>query len=232
MVPVGNMTVICLDTIEEEQEKARFFSQIEAGPLSTIDYSKLNRVLDSTSSTLATHHREADAEGKQSEDQRRVTAISRESPGSPHYSEDFEEEENEKEPLEEKPKMSSILAKVSLHDSLDDTADRRKDSAGSLDRGRAYVQSGGSDMEAVHEAYRQIQVVEDSEDHHLHYSSLEGRVGLTITPLPQHKQSLQPADTNESELPTAEELMRPIRPEQDDVRGFTLQPVRSGFILL
>jgi len=34
------------------------------------------------------------------------------------------------------------------------------------------------------------------------------------------------------ELPTAEELMRPIRPEQDDVRGFTLQPVRSGFILL
>ncbi|KAL3060821.1 hypothetical protein OYC64_015209 [Pagothenia borchgrevinki] len=234
MVPAGNMTVIGLDTTEEEQEKARFFAQIEAGALSTIDYSKLNRALDSTSSTLATHHREADAEGKQSEDQRRVTEISRESPaltGSPHYSEDFEEEENEKEPLEEKPKMSSILAKVSLHDSLDDTEDRRKDSAGSLDRGRAYVQSGGSEMEAVHEAYRQIQVVEDSEDHHLHYSSLEGRVGITITPLPQHKQSLQPADTNESELPTAEELMRPIRPEQDDVRGFTLQPVSAvGFI--
>ncbi|KAK1895901.1 hypothetical protein KUDE01_021352, partial [Dissostichus eleginoides] len=234
MVPAGNMTVIGLDTIEEEQEKARFFAQIEAGALSTIDYSKLNRALDSTSSTLATHHREADAEGKQSEDQRRVTEISRESPaltGSPHYSEDFEEEENEKEPLEEKPNMSSILAKVSLHDSLDDTEDRRKDSAGSLDRGRAYVQSGGSEMEAVHEAYRQIQVVEDSEDHHLHYSSLEGRVGITITPLPQHKQSLQPADTNESELPTAEELMRPIRPEQDDVRGFTLQPVSAvGFI--
>ncbi|XP_033958321.2 centrosomal protein of 162 kDa isoform X2 [Pseudochaenichthys georgianus] len=234
MVPAGNMTVIGLDTIEEEQEKARFFAQIEAGALSTIDYSKLNRALDSTSSTLAPHHREADAEGKQREDQRRVAEISSESPaltGSPQYSEDFEEEEKEKEPLEEKPKMTSILAKVSLHDSLDDTEDRRKDSAGSLDRGRAYVQSGGSEMEAVHEAYRQIQVVEDSEDHPLHYSSLEGRVGITITPLPQHKQSLQPADTNESELPTAEELMRPIRPEQDDVRGFTLQPVSAvGFI--
>ncbi|KAK5922919.1 hypothetical protein CgunFtcFv8_020143 [Champsocephalus gunnari] len=231
MVPAGNMTVIGLDTIEEEQEKARFFAQIEAGALSTIDYSKLNRALDSASSTLAPHHREAGAEGKQREDQRGVAEVSSEAPASPQYSEDFEEEENEKEPLEEKPKMSSILAKVSLHDSLDDTEDRRKDSAGSLDRGRAYVQSGGSEMEAVHEAYRQIQVVEDSEDHHLHYSSLEGRVGITITPLPQHKQSLQPADTNESELPTAEELMRPIRPEQDDVRGFTLQPVSAvGFI--
>ena len=30
------------------------------------------------------------------------------------------------------------------------------------------------------------------------------------------------------ELPTAEELMRPIRPDKDHIRGFTLQPVRSG----
>lgn len=28
------------------------------------------------------------------------------------------------------------------------------------------------------------------------------------------------------ELPTAEELMKPIRPEKDHIRGFTLQPVR------
>ncbi|KAF3840366.1 hypothetical protein F7725_019083 [Dissostichus mawsoni] len=206
MVPAGNMTVIGLDTIEEEQEKARFFAQIEAGALSTIDYSKLNRALDSTSSTLATHHREADAEGKQSEDQRRVTEISRESPGSPHYSEDFEEEENEKELLEEKPKMSSILAKATP-DILPTPC--------SFCSGRAYVQSGGSEMEAVHEAYRQIQVVEDSEDHHLHYSSLEGRVGITITPF-LNTSSLFSRLIPMSQLPTAEELMRPIRPEQDD----------------
>ncbi|XP_063735241.1 centrosomal protein of 162 kDa [Eleginops maclovinus] len=204
MVPAGNMTGIGLDTIEEEEEKARFFAHLEAGALSTIDYSKLNRALDSKSSTLAPHLREADAKVEQSEDQRRGTEISRESPaltGPPHYSDDFEEEENVKEVLEEKPKMSSILAKVSLHDSLEDTEDRRKDSAGSLDRGQAYVQSGGSEMEAVHEAYRQIQVVEDSEDHYLHYSSLEGRGAIPITPLPQHTtQSLQPADTNESAI--------------------------------
>ncbi len=53
-------------------------------------------------------------------------------------------------------------------------------------------------MEALHEAYRQIHVVEDSDDHKRHYSSLEerGRVNRAVSPSspPQHtKQSLQPA---------------------------------------
>ncbi|XP_035862158.1 centrosomal protein of 162 kDa isoform X3 [Sander lucioperca] len=230
-----NATSIGLDTIEEEEEKARFFAQLEAGALSTIDYSKLNRELDSTTSTMGTNLRKAEEAVEQSDDDQRearVTEAVAESPGSPHYSEDFEEEENEKEPLKEKSKMSPILAKVSLHDSLDDTGgeDRRKDTA--LDRGQSYVQSGGSDMEALHEAYRQIHVVEDSDEHNSRYSSLEGRgvVNGPVSPSspPQHaSRSLQPASTNESELPTAEELMRLIRPEKDHMRGFTLQPVSA-----
>ncbi|XP_029307790.1 centrosomal protein of 162 kDa isoform X4 [Cottoperca gobio] len=236
MVPAANTTSIGLDTIEEEEEKARFFAQLEAGALSTIDYSKLNRELDSTSPAIATNVRKADEAVEQSDDQReaRVTETIRQSPGSPHYSEDFEEEEDGKEPLEEKSKMSPILAKVSLHDSLDSTGreDRRKDTAGSLDRGQPYVQSGGSEMEALHEAYRQIQVVEDPDDHNHHYSSLEGRGWLNRAVSPSSPpqpatQSLQPASTNESELPTAEELMRPIRPELERSRGFTLQPVSA-----
>ncbi|CAK6975579.1 centrosomal protein of 162 kDa [Scomber scombrus] len=126
--------------------------------------------------------------------------------------------------------MSPILAKVSLYDSLDDTGgeDMRKDTAASVERGQSYVQSGGSEMEALHDAYRQIHVVEDSDDHH----SLEGRGRLNrpVSPSsPPHyaRQSLQPASTNESELPTAEELMRPIRPETDHTRGFSLQPVSA-----
>uniref|UniRef100_A0A667ZTQ9 Centrosomal protein of 162 kDa n=1 Tax=Myripristis murdjan TaxID=586833 RepID=A0A667ZTQ9_9TELE len=43
-----------LDTLEEEEEKAKFFAQLEAGASSTVDYSKLNRELDSTSSTIGT----------------------------------------------------------------------------------------------------------------------------------------------------------------------------------
>lgn len=66
--------------------------------------------------------------------------------------------------------------------------------------GQAYVQSGASEMEALHEAYRQIHVVEDSDDH---YSSLKGRGGInrpeSLSSPPQHaRQSLQPASTNES----------------------------------
>ncbi|XP_049440497.1 centrosomal protein of 162 kDa isoform X2 [Epinephelus fuscoguttatus] len=240
MVPAENTTNIGLDTIEEEEEKARFFAQLEAGALSTIDYSKLNRELDSTSSTIDTKLRKAEEAVEQSDDDQRkarVTEIVRESPaltGSPHYSEDFDEEENGKEPLQEKPKMSPILAKVSLHDSLDDTGgeDKGKDTAGSLDRGQSYVQSGGSEMEALREAYRQIHVVEDSDDHNHHYLSLEGRgrINRPVSPSspPQHaRQSLQPVSTNESELPTAEELMKPIRPERDHIRGFSLQPVSA-----
>ncbi|XP_031724500.1 centrosomal protein of 162 kDa isoform X10 [Anarrhichthys ocellatus] len=234
MVPAANTTG--LDTIEEEEEKARFFAQLEAGALSSIDYSIMNRELDLTSSAIATNLRRAEEVVGQSDDESkaRVPETVRESPGSPHYSEDFEEEESGKEPLEEKSKMSTILAKVSLHDSLDDTGeeDGRKDTVGSLDRGQSYVQSGASDMEALHEAYRQIHVVEDSDNHHHHHSSLEGRGRInrpaSSSSPPQHAtQSLQPASTNASELPTAEELMRPIRPEKDHIRGFTLQPVSA-----
>nr|XP_046255811.1 centrosomal protein of 162 kDa isoform X2 [Scatophagus argus] len=233
-----NTTNIGLDTLEEEEEKARFFAQLEAGASSTIDYSKLNRELDSTSSAVGPNLRKCEEAVEQNEDDQRkagATETVRECPaftGSPHYSEDFEEEENGKEPLDEKSKMSPILAKVSLYDSLDDTGghDTKKDPAGPLDRGQPYVQSGGSEMEALHEAYRQIHVVEDSDDHNYHDSCEEGRRGVSrpesqpSSPQPG-RQSLQPASTTESELPTAEELMRPIRPETNHIRGFTLQPV-------
>ncbi|XP_030250867.1 centrosomal protein of 162 kDa isoform X6 [Sparus aurata] len=236
MVPAVNTTNMGLDTLEEEVEKARFFAQLEAGASSTIDYSKLNIELDLSTSTTGTNLRKAEEAVEQSDDDQRKTRVTetiRESPaftGSPHYSEDFEEEEDGKEP-HQKSKMSPILAKVSLYDSLDDTGgdDKRKDTAGSLDRGQSYVQSGGSEMEALHEAYRQIHVVEGSDDHNHHYSSVGG-ISSPVSPSsppPQARQSLQPASTNESELPTAEELMRPIRPEKDQIRGFTLQPVSA-----
>lgn len=62
------------------------------------------------------------------------------------------------------------------------------------------MQSGGSEMEAIHEAYRQISHAgEDSEDHH-HNLSLEEKEGSNWLPSPpQHAvQSLQPASTTES----------------------------------
>uniref|UniRef100_A0A3P8THR2 Centrosomal protein of 162 kDa n=1 Tax=Amphiprion percula TaxID=161767 RepID=A0A3P8THR2_AMPPE len=168
MAPAVNMTSMGLDTLEEEEEKARFFAQLEAGALSTIDYSKLNRDLDSTSCTIATNLGKAEDVKELSDGQSevRVPETRTQSPaftGSPHYSDDFEDEKNAKKPLEEKCATSAIFARVSLYDSLDETGDRRKDTEGSLDK----------------------------------------------------------------ELPTEEELMRRIRPEKDQIRGFTLQPVSA-----
>lgn len=62
------------------------------------------------------------------------------------------------------------------------------------------MQSGGSEMEALHEAYRQIHVVAGSDDHNHHYSSVGG-ISSPVSPSsppPQARQSLQPASTNES----------------------------------
>lgn len=57
-LPAVKMSVgVGLDTLEEEEEKARFFARLEAGASSTIDYSKLNKDLDSTSSTIGTNIR-------------------------------------------------------------------------------------------------------------------------------------------------------------------------------
>ncbi|KAM3873610.1 centrosomal protein of 162 kDa [Diretmus argenteus] len=232
---VGNMAPLGLDTLEEEEEKAMFFAQLEAEACSTIDYSKLNRDLDSTSTTMDTTFRKVE----EAAEQRDAGVTQTDSPGSPHYSDDFEdegsegkEEEEGEEPPEEKPERTLMLAKVSLHDSLDSTGGEvgRKDPAGSLTKGQSYVQSGGSEVEALHEAYRNIRyAVDGSDDNNHRHSSIErrGRSSRPVSPSssPQHSRlTLQPASTAESDLPTAEELMRPIRPERGHVRGFFLQP--------
>lgn len=51
-ISAANVTGIGLDTMEEEEEKNRFFAQLEAGASSTVDYSQLNRQWDSSSFTI------------------------------------------------------------------------------------------------------------------------------------------------------------------------------------
>ncbi|XP_056458753.1 centrosomal protein of 162 kDa isoform X3 [Gadus chalcogrammus] len=226
-----------LETLEEEEEKARFFARLEAGASSTLDYSRLNRDLDSPRSTPAQSLRKPEEAGEGSEEDEKpaTEGISQACADSPDYSDNFEEDEKEKEPAETMPPISSLDAKGSLYDSLDSN-DRRapsmqlrgKDPAFSSDKGQSYGQSCGSEMEALQEAYRQISdapgVPEDRVD------GRRSRPSTSASPLEQSRGDLLPASTNGSELPTAEELMRPIRPETSDyIRGFPLKPSsRSG----
>ncbi|XP_056142960.1 centrosomal protein of 162 kDa [Lampris incognitus] len=237
-----NTMSMVMNSLQEEEEKARFFAKLEAEASSTIDYSKLNRELDCTNSTIDTMHRNLEEDVEWADDEQRqgeVMETEKISPDSPHYSEDFEDEGSCKEPLVTNAERSPMLAKVSLYDSLDSTGgvsfpeeNKKVDVTGSKDKAQSYGQSGGSDMEALHEAYRQISWLDGSEDNHSQQFSMEKRerrsrfISPSSPPEPS-RGTLKPASTTESELPTAEELMRPIRPERDQIRGSTYQSVRS-----
>uniref|UniRef100_A0A3B3YFV3 Centrosomal protein of 162 kDa n=1 Tax=Poecilia mexicana TaxID=48701 RepID=A0A3B3YFV3_9TELE len=198
--PGGNMSAMGLDTLEEEEEKARFFAQIEAGTSSAIDYSKLNRELDSSRSTFATELRKEDGPAVEPSAAAEAVGESSAYSGNPQNSEEFEDEGGIKESQTKNSKLSPALA-----------------------RGQLYAQSGGSDVEALQEAYRQIHSVEGCDGHRCLPLEDEGRTSRPVSlSLPQHaQQTLQPFSTSDSDLPTAEELMRPIRAE-DHIRGFTL----------
>ncbi|XP_045064582.1 centrosomal protein of 162 kDa-like [Coregonus clupeaformis] len=240
-----------MDTLEEEEEKARFFAHLEGGASSTIDYSRLNKDLDSTTaSNTATTLRKAEVAvaGVYQREEERAMESDRLSPASPRYSED---EDFEDEVIEEKPKMAAMLTKVSLHDSLDSTggllppgADSDTNEEPGRNQGaeesietalpaQSYGQSGASEMEALQEAYRQISGSLEDSDHHHPSSPVRRERRRKSSPVPVSSSVpelsrgtlLPPVSTTESELPTAEELMRPIRPDSmDDTRGFTLQP--------
>ncbi|XP_077430747.1 centrosomal protein of 162 kDa isoform X2 [Vanacampus margaritifer] len=108
---------------------------------------------------------------------------------------------------------------------------------GSQDRGLFYEQSTGSDMDALHNAYRQINTGEDSDDPKHHCLSLEwnennNRPVALSSKCQQATKSPECASTNESELPTAEELMRPIRPVSEHDKEEALCPLDRTFPVL
>ncbi|XP_064199243.1 centrosomal protein of 162 kDa isoform X2 [Anguilla rostrata] len=232
-----------LDTLDEEEEKARFFSALERGASSTIDYSRLNRELDSALSTPAHTLRKADDVRSEEEHRAERVRDSRSSPASPNYSEDFEDEVSPKEAQDEEHNIPSMLAKVSLHDSLDSMGGAqqpeaneeagREDWAGPVETeaagaAQSYGQSGVSEMEALQEAYREISGSVDEVEGHGRGLSPAGsaRIPNRRTPSPEHPPGMaKNTMTTGSDLPTAEELMQRMGLESDSTRGFSLQPV-------
>ncbi|XP_038655216.1 centrosomal protein of 162 kDa isoform X3 [Scyliorhinus canicula] len=144
-----------LDTLEEEEEKEKFFANLEKGASSTIDYSRLNKELESTDSTpLTTLNRNEgrlqvlEGDEAKEEDESRPKSVS----ASRHYSDDFDDYSDSKfggegfgsdhdniaknecipksmETETETNKQEEehgMLAKVVLLDSLDSTSDTQK----------------------------------------------------------------------------------------------------------
>ncbi|XP_074043194.1 centrosomal protein of 162 kDa isoform X2 [Macrotis lagotis] len=134
-----NLDILGLDTLEEQEEKERFFATLEKGLTSTIDYSKLNKELDSNESTQLKDVFRNKTKVESAEDENEDN--SKQEEVAENYSDDFEDEgdvdvllptekkENQhKQNLKsseemiapaKKEEITGMLANVMLLDSLD-----------------------------------------------------------------------------------------------------------------
>ncbi|XP_012624615.1 centrosomal protein of 162 kDa [Microcebus murinus] len=251
-----------LDTLEEQEEKEQFFARLEKGLTSSIDYSRLNKELDSNDSIhfKALHSSQANIELTEDEHENE----SKHEELAENYSDDFEDEEDIDAPLTTKdekthckenlksekinaPKQeeekTGMLANVVLLDSLDSVVEVNLDEQDKMTTkpkalpemtdnemtgtGVSYGQSS-SDIEALHRAYCHVaHSLEDADEQRIESNVMEN-VKSSVKDHPQeNEESSKNISTTESDLPTVEELMKPIRIDSFGISGFDLQPVSS-----
>ncbi|XP_061283895.1 centrosomal protein of 162 kDa isoform X1 [Bos javanicus] len=248
-----------LDTLEEQEEKEQFFARLEKGLTSSIDYSRLNKELDSNDSIhfKALHSNQANMDLTEDKHEHE----SKHEELTENYSDDFEDEEDIDAPLtlkgETKSKEDSqsektnvpkqeeektgMLANVVLLDSLDSVAevsldeqDRTKTKPKAVSdmtdnemigTGISYGQSN-SDIEALHQAYCHVaHSLGDADEQRTESNAAENTKSSTKDHPQENEGSSKNISTTESDLPTVEELMKPIRIDSFGVSGFDLQPV-------
>uniref|UniRef100_A0A673IVN0 Centrosomal protein of 162 kDa n=1 Tax=Sinocyclocheilus rhinocerous TaxID=307959 RepID=A0A673IVN0_9TELE len=219
---VASAGALGLDTLDED-ENSRFLSNLKKESSSSIDCPRLNQEQESSTPTSSPQRRE-EMDSIHEEEQRK----NKNSAASLAYSEDFEEEASEKS--EEGEMLFLLYVPVSLHDSLNSTdgalpsavpsvaprkekwPNTKQTETTALEPAvQSYDQSGGSVIEVLQEAYRQI----NSSAGECEDKRTEG------SRTPHSLSTLQPASTVESDFPTAEKLMQPI----GFTRGFSLQPI-------
>ncbi|XP_051781305.1 centrosomal protein of 162 kDa [Erpetoichthys calabaricus] len=248
------------DTMDEEEEKEKFFANLEKGASSTIDYSRLNKELDSTNSTVIgtlRNNEEKMAEVTTDKSSNLKPTVTNDFPNhredfkegnshseeasSPSKEKTCEEDKNSLNPPLAKPRM---LAKVSLLDSLESTNGKsrqntlQEDNEGitesnekaftdldGVGAGVSYIQSG-SDLEALQEAYRKINgSFGDSGSEYKIFMGDSKNSKMNILQSLKNTQELGCVGTNtDSDLPTVEELMKPLGNKYGYSRGFELQP--------
>ncbi|NXD26106.1 CE162 protein, partial [Spelaeornis formosus] len=231
--PNQSIMGVGLDTLEEQEEKEIFFAKLEQEASSTIDYSRLNKELDSSDSViLAPFVRNENAEKEEE-------PAHEEKSGS--YSEDFEEETDTNPALETEGDQRIcvfFIFLVVLLDSQDSTVELQKAietpdvAPGKHDQpeevsavemneaGTSYGQTT-SDMEALHQAYHHIdQSLGDTDEQKLHSSLLAVSEGLGQSISQNNDIYAKNMSTVDSDLPTVEELMKTIKGHMCNIRSF------------
>ncbi|NXC38845.1 CE162 protein, partial [Penelope pileata] len=228
-----------LDTLEEQEEKDIFFAKLEQEASSTIDYARLNKELDSNDSVVLA------PVVRDEKSKKEVESTPEEKSGNGSYSEDFEEETDANPAFkteESQEPNTGMLAKVVLLDSQDSTAELEK-AVGTLgvalgehyqpqevkeiemnEAGTPYGQTS-SDMEALRQAYHHIdQSLGDTDEQKIDDSAVAASECLVQGVSQNNDIHSKNMSTTESDLPTVEELMRPIKGDSYNVRGFDLEP--------
>ncbi|XP_062428778.1 centrosomal protein of 162 kDa isoform X2 [Rhea pennata] len=226
-----------LDTLEEQEEKETFFAKLEREASSTIDYSRLNKELDSNDSVILAPFVRNEKNEKGEEE-----SVPEEKSGS--YSEDFEEETDVNPAFkteESQEANTGMLAKVVLLDSQDSTTEIQKvtetadvalgehyqpqEATGieMNETGTSYGQTT-SDTEALHQAYHHInQSLGDTDEQKVHASAMAVSECL-VQSVSQNEIYSKNMSTTESDLPTVEELMKPFKGDSCNAKGFDLEP--------
>ncbi|NWZ65533.1 CE162 protein, partial [Acrocephalus arundinaceus] len=232
--PNQSITGVGLDTLEEQEEKDIFFAKLEQEASSTIDYSRLNKELDSNDSViLAPFVRNENAEKEE--------PAHEEKSGS--YSEDFEEETDTNPALKTEGDQvnQNIMSEVDLivlFDSQDSTVELQKavetldvapgkhdqpEEVSAVEMNEAGTSDGQttSDMEALHQAYHHIgQSLGDTDKQKLHSSAVAVSEGLGQSISQNNDIYAKKMSTVDSDLPTVEELMKTIKGHTCNIRNF------------
>ncbi|XP_020825579.1 centrosomal protein of 162 kDa isoform X2 [Phascolarctos cinereus] len=205
-----NLGILGLDTLEEQEEKERFFAILEKGLTSTIDYSKLNKELDSNESTklkdLLRNETKMESTEDENEDDSKHEEIAE------NYSDDFEddgdvdvlssptekeENQNKQNPksLEEinapakKEEKTGMLANVMLLDSLDSVAEVELDSQDKRTT-KLQAQPEVTDNEMTRTGMSYGQSSSDLEALHQAYHHIDQSLGDTDEPKIESSKSL------------------------------------------
>ncbi|NWV11473.1 CE162 protein, partial [Ptilonorhynchus violaceus] len=236
--PNQSFVGVGLDTLEEQVEKEIFFARLEREASSTIDYSKLNKELDSNDSAILAPFVRNEKNEKGEE------PAHEEKSGS--YSEDFEEETDTNPALktegDQEEANTGMLAKVVLLDSQDSTLELQKaietsdvapdkhdqpEEVSAIEMNEAGTPCGqtSSDMEALHKAYHHVdQSLGDTDEQQPHSSAVAVSEGLGQSISKNNDIYSKIMSTVDSDLPTVEELMKTIEGHSCNIRNFDVDP--------
>ncbi|NWW23436.1 CE162 protein, partial [Falcunculus frontatus] len=237
--PNQSVVGVGLDTLEEQEEKEVFFAKLEREASSTIDYSRLNKELDSNDSVILAPFVRNENTEKEEE--------SAHEEKSGNYSEDFEEETDTNPALKTEGDQRIVFSltfifSVVLLDSQDSTIELQKAietldvAPGEHDQpeevsaiemneaGTSYGQTT-SDMEALHQAYHHVdQSLGDTDEQKLHNSEVAVSEGLGQSISLNNDIYAKNMSTVDSDLPTVEELMKTIKGHSCNIRSFDVDP--------